>query len=141
MACLTIYSPEEKRIIIEAAVMLGPSKIAEERNIPASTIYTWLSDVENEDFIRILRKRKEAKLLHSLENVAQRLTDRMLEAPLEKEGIRDIAIATGITVEKARLITGQSTSNNAIVVQFSIPGLSNSPQPIDVTPIKSDDDK
>ena len=141
MACLTTYSDVEKKHIIELAVMNSVPVVSKELHVADSTIYQWLCLPEYEDFIQTLRKVKEKKLLHSLENVAQRLTDRMLEAPLEKEGIRDIAIASGITIEKARLITGQSTSNNAIVVQFSIPGLSNSPQPIDVTPIKSDDDK
>jgi len=57
------------------------------------------------------------RLIRKYQEIAERCTDRLLEpGTLDQSSPRDLATISGISVDKSRLLSGQSTENVAIAL-------------------------
>ena len=60
------------------------------------------------------------QLTESFNEVARRSLAAIDDEKLEKSSARDLGILAGVCVDKARLISGQSTSNTAILFASAV---------------------
>ena len=89
------------------------AQIAQAMRRSAHAIKRCLSPEEVQLEIQDIRER----LIQKYQAIAEKCTDRLLEpGTLDQSSPRDLATISGISVDKSRLLAGQSTENIAVAV-------------------------
>jgi len=85
-----------------------------ETGYPENTLRRWVENVQTGGSVsRVnpeLRAKVEQELDERFQKVVLRMTDHVLDAPLERTGVKDAMIAAGIAHQHLRLLRNQPTS-------------------------------
>jgi lambda repressor-like predicted transcriptional regulator len=79
--------------------------------------HTSVKSILQEPAVMATREEIEKQLAALFSETAHRALNKISDDKLEKSSARDLGILAGVCVDKNRLITGQSTSNQAILLQ------------------------
>ena len=85
-------------------------RTSREMNVPESTLRSWKNGSGTRALTADLRDQKRTELSGKLDDLAVKLVDGMTDEKITASNVRDLMIALGICVDKARLIQGETTS-------------------------------
>ena len=144
-----IYGDDERAQALRVLEATGRPEVASiATGIPRQTLQNWKANGRLERSVQAMddqvRRKSEQELENRLERVALRMTDHVLEVPLEKTGVKDAMIAAGIANTHLRLLRSQPTNISVHADLTSFMRSAGYVEVVDVTkelPAKTDPDE
>ncbi len=113
MALKKIDKTTQNNVAILAAQGASVTRISKQTGLHHNTVKKVLA----EPAVIATREEIEGQLAALFSETAHRALKKISDDKLEKSSARDLGILAGVCVDKNRLITGQSTSNQAILLK------------------------